>query len=291
MSIPSYRDPELRHTLNDIISKARYPANIFVGVFNQVDINDKDCIVKSSTNIRVDQIPYNQSKGVCWARHHILSRLRQNETYTLCIDSHSRFVLHWDHILLEMFHSLPSKSVISHYPPNYVPPNKLAPDGYYKPCFKHINDKGIPVIGSSAHLDKPIYPEITPFYAGGMAFTRSNTFDEVPYDPHLYFHGEEITMATRLYTHGYDIYVPNNTILYHRYNTEDNNKDPRRLHWQDHHDWGGLEDVSVARIKHVLNIQPCTLQRALIDIKKYSLGNVRTLESYENLIGHKLRPA
>ena len=39
----------------------------------------------------------------------------------------------------------------------------------------------------------------------------------VPYDPTLYFLGEEITLAVRAYTHGYDLFHPSETIVWHEY--------------------------------------------------------------------------
>ena len=55
------------------------------------------------------------------------------------------------------------------------------------------------------------------FIAGGFFFTKSDFIKEVPYDPNLYFIGEEISLGVRAYTHGWDVYYPNKVVIYHNY--------------------------------------------------------------------------
>lgn len=54
-------------------------------------------------------------------------------------------------------------------------------------------------------------------YAAGFNFGPSSMIQDVPYDPKLdfLFFGEELSMAVRLYTHGYDLYAPPLSVLYH----------------------------------------------------------------------------
>jgi hypothetical protein len=55
-------------------------------------------------------------------------------------------------------------------------------------------------------------------YAGGFNFGPARVVFDVPYDTmglhHLFF-GEELSMAVRLFTHGYDLYAPEETVCYH----------------------------------------------------------------------------
>ena len=55
-------------------------------------------------------------------------------------------------------------------------------------------------------------------YAGGFNFGFARVIFDVPYDTmglhHLFF-GEELSMAVRLFTHGYDLYAPEETVCYH----------------------------------------------------------------------------
>lgn len=58
-------------------------------------------------------------------------------------------------------------------------------------------------------------PAPSPFISAGMLFTLGHAVMEVPYDPYLYFTGEEITLGARLWTSGWEIYCPNEVISYH----------------------------------------------------------------------------
>lgn len=55
-------------------------------------------------------------------------------------------------------------------------------------------------------------------YAGGFNFGFAQLITDVPYDlmgmHHLFF-GEEMSMSVRLFTHGYFLYAPNETVCYH----------------------------------------------------------------------------
>ena len=47
-------------------------------------------------------IDYKESRGACWARHHI-QKFYDNETYSLQLDSHHRFIKNWDEECIKMY--------------------------------------------------------------------------------------------------------------------------------------------------------------------------------------------
>ena len=102
----------------------------------------------------------------------------------------------------------------------------------------------------------------------------------MPYDPYLYFFGEEITLAVRLWTHGWDIYYPNILIVFH-----DWKRHRRRTHFQDHHAWERLDSRSVKRALHLLGSQRSNDPDVLQDLSKYGLGTERTLDQYQAYSG------
>ena len=71
----------------------------------------------------------------------------------------------------------------------------------------------------------------------------------VPYDPELYFYGEEISLSARLWTHGYNIYTPNDLVLFHLYKTS-SAEELHNTHWNDHHDWFESNDRRVLAEQH-----------------------------------------
>ena len=97
----------------------------------------------------------------------------------------------------------------------------------------------------------------------------------------LYFHGEEISIAVRAYTWGYELYHPNTIIAYHEYTREGRNK-----HWEDHPQWDKIDESSKTRVRTLLKIdnQKCTpcAKRAM---KGYDLGPNKSLSWYQDFAG------
>eukprot|EP00913_Durusdinium_trenchii_P020549 g19302.t1 len=55
------------------------------------------------------------------------------------------------------------------------------------------------------------------FWGAQFSFSSADVLCEVPYDPQLQmlFFGEEILMAVRLYTHGWDVFTPKDQLFFH----------------------------------------------------------------------------
>ena len=74
IQIASYRDPELIKTIESAIDNAKKPENLVFGIARQFHPDDKfDDLSKyqNDKRFRVVDIPYNESKGACWARNQI----------------------------------------------------------------------------------------------------------------------------------------------------------------------------------------------------------------------------
>jgi hypothetical protein len=90
VQIASYRDPQLIPTLKDMITNAKKPKNLVFSIARQFSEDDKfDNLdeFKNDSRFRILDIPYEDAKGVCWARN-LTQQLYSGETYTLQIDSH-----------------------------------------------------------------------------------------------------------------------------------------------------------------------------------------------------------
>lgn len=57
----------------------------------------------------------------------------------------------------------------------------------------------------------------SPFWSGHFSFAKASVSKACPTDAGLasIFYGEEISMAARLFTHGYDVYAPTETLAWH----------------------------------------------------------------------------
>ena len=120
------------------------------------------------------------------------------------------------------------------------------------------------------------------FHIGaGCLFAPGAFALQFPYDPALYFHGEEQALALRLFTHGWDVFHMPGLPLYHLYNDGHPGIPPRPLHWNapgpaHPHGWQDLERRSRARLSALVAGQP---------LGAYGLGNARTLADYANWCG------
>lgn len=127
------------------------------------------------------------------------------------------------------------------------------------------------------YKDKPAKPIPSAFVSGNFLFAPVSALKQVPYDPWLYFFGEEITMSVRLCTHGWDFYAPNDVLAYHNYGKQTG----RPRHRDDHRQAEHFELLSVDRIQYLLaGRKPGDLQ-SLRDIEQFGLGSQRTLSAFE----------
>lgn len=282
VSVASYRDTECQWTVKDLFDKAADPSRVFVGIGWQfVPEEDQDCFLVSTRpeQCRVIESDARDSRGVCWARSQIQT-LWNGEEYHLQIDSHMRFIEDWDEVLIAMLADCPSdKPVLSHYPASYQPPDKLGRPIIAIMYPQFFDRNGIISLHSRAQNpeDAPAVPAPNPFIGAGLVFARSDVIAEVPYDPYLYFMGEEITLAARLYTHGWDVFTPNKVVAYHDYTK----RPGRRRHWNDHKRWDDINRLSLARVRHLLGMEVSADTEVLKQFDRFGLGSVRSLEQFE----------
>ena len=289
VQIASYRDPELQPTLEDLFKKAKHPENINVGICLQV-YPDKDtkCYVhlpEFQDRISIVEYDASESCGACWARSEAQS-LWNNEDYVLQIDSHMRFEPFWDETLIDMIKICPSdKAVISNFPPHYDPPNKCKNSFIY---WRNVPEKFDP--HGTLHLDFPpqIHVNGLPrapiphalIYAG-FVFSHSSLIKDIPYDPFLYFTGDEMTLSVRLWTHGWDFFSSNKPLIYHHWG-----RTKRPMHFKDNL-LGAIRFDKKARrrIRHLLDIELSDDPNVTQDIDKYGLGTIRTIDEYQEYAG------
>jgi hypothetical protein len=287
VQIASYRDPECQWTVKDLFEKAKDPDRIFVGICWQHDPEEDQNYFKVSTRpgqVRTALFHWKESQGVCWARHQT-QLLWEGEEYTLMIDSHMRFEFDWDQKLIDDLALCPSpKAVLSNYPAGFMPPHTL--EAGAKPTIQRphpYEDGDIRFRGDN--LDRfPEKPLRGAFIAAGLLFARSEVIREVPYDPYLYFNQEELSLAARLYTHGWDVYSMRQVLVYHLYVT-DTAQNKRPLHWQENAKWAQMQERARKRMDHLMGYAPSDDPTVTRDLMKYGLGFERTLEEFSAFCG------
>src|SRR5205823_5485899 len=124
-------------------------------------------------------------------------------------------------------------------------------------------------------LDRPVRAR---FLSAHFLFAPGEFVAEVPYDPELYFIGEEITLAVRAYTHGYDLFHPPEVIVWHEYT-----RNYRTKHWDDHlkvhgveREWHERDRDSLVRVRQFL---------AEPQVGPFGLGTARSFADYQAYAG------
>lgn len=292
ISVASYCDRLLEQTIRDALAKATRPDKLRFGIVEQNFIEKRLKYDDIKSQVRYIGIDVRDTRGACWARSLAMS-LYSGETWFMQIDSHMVFDQGWDdtlYLAAARCSQMSPKFVISNYPHPFkmiegVPVTERTTDGI---LYNFVNDDFefkeentiILFTAASRTSDVPLKG----FHiAAGFLFTHGRFVYEVPYDPHLYFEGEEQTLSVRAWTHGWDIYHTTNVPLYHLYSTGDVETTHREVHWSPNADqeriqrWWELDNKSKARMTALLQHNA--------DLGIYGLGKVRTLVDYANFSG------
>ena len=283
VQIASYRDPELENTIKSMIENAKRPKNLVIGICRQYHPEDGfDTLndYRKDKRFRILDILYSESKGVCWARNQV-QQLYGGEEYTLQIDSHMRFEKNWDDEFIKMVKQLQkkgfSKPLLTGYVSSFNPEND--PEERVKDPWRMVFDRFIPE-GAVFFLPETIpgwetlkEPVTARFYSAHFAFTVGQFSTEVQHDPEFYFHGEEISIAARAYTHGYDLFHPHKTLIWHEYTRKGRTKQ-----WDDDKDWVNKNNISHSKNRKLFSMDG---EVSDIDFGVYGFGTERTLKEYE----------
>lgn len=285
ISIASYRDNELENTIRSLYKNARYPGRLIFGICLQ-DTNEyiKEFRYRyCGPQFKIISVNYEEGKGCCWARQ-LVQTLKEDETYYLQIDAHHRFVQDWDVICEEMLQQClrkSNKAVISTYATICSKEGANDLDGFtvthgHIPfrmnCEKFYDFQKVRYIPEEVPNWKNLQePQLWHTISAHFIFTTGNWANEIPYDPNLYFDGEEDTLGVRSWTNGWDIYYPHKIVTYHYYIRKDA---PR--HCGGNKDWWKKDKISKEKL---IKIWDGTIK------DEYGLGDVRTLEQYKEFSG------
>jgi len=311
----SYRDPECANTIKSAFEQATYPDRLRFGVFQQHNYTDRDCTdfkIKCPGHIacgrfwqvKIDRVGPYGGMGPIYGRYR--SELFYNdEDFVFQIDSHSRFSPSWDVLVIDMFRRIGNefavmtsypKAVPDKAPEDWTPSVPKAKDPVVTICqtkilksketksFKHQRGSYAPNKGT---------PLLTSFYAAGFVFARGHRLLRAPHDPFLpyVFDGEEVLMGARLWTSGYDFYVPDRDIIYHIYSPAGVK---RPVFWQSK-EWNTkssrAQRESEYRINWILGLHKRYTPRVgssrvdTREINKYGLGTKRPIDKFWEFMG------
>lgn len=278
--IAAYRDPEVAETVSSALAQAAYPEHLRFAICLQYDDDTQHLLDRWNDDPRfaIDAVHHSESRGCCWARNRTFARF-DDEPYMLQVDAHMRFAARWDVRYIEMLESLDNElAVLSSYPPRYT----LGDGGveydlesgvqrlYVDQVHPDLTttQKTVPIIDASQ-------PEPSPVVAAGQLFARGSFCRDVNYDPDIYFSGEEISLAARAFTSGYDLFAPTQNLVWHLY------QHGHPKHWEDHRDHTGRHEAAAERLRTLF-------QGDHRELGEFGLGSVRSLAEYEEHAGIRL---
>ena len=286
IQIASYRDPQLIPTIKSALENAKKPENLVFAIARQFNPDDKfDDLsdYKNDERFRILDILYTESKGACWARNQI-QQLYNKEQYTLQIDSHMRFAPNWDVDMINMVKDLQKKGykkpLLTGYVSSFDPDND--PQGRTQEPWRMVFDRFIPegavfflpeTIPGWQNLTEPVKSR---FYSAHFCFTLGKFAKEVQHDPEFYFHGEEISIAARAYTHGYDLFHPHKVMIWHEYTRKGRTKQ-----WDDDSQWVDKNNYCHKKNRSLFGMDG----EEEMNHGKYGFGKVRSLKDYEKYSG------
>ncbi len=283
IQITSYHDYELEKTIRDAITKSSGETELIFGV-HSIYYEDNTWIetVRQISNVKLIESKAPDNIGMGLGRS-IAHELYAGEDYYFQIDAHSRFDINWDTFLINEINTHKSngfkKPLITQYPKPFwyegdeekIRDHEEVVTQFYWKDKERFKNNRTPMQGTVLNPEGNIHSISV---SGGSIFTEGEFLKP---NRLIFSDGEEIFIAARAYTNGYDMFVPSDMFMYHLYyGSEGNNA--RRLVYQD---WpqqtADLNKISVDEIKLVLSGDGV--------VGDYRLGSERTLSEYGKFCG------
>ncbi|GKY95594.1 hypothetical protein MPSEU_000520700 [Mayamaea pseudoterrestris] len=316
MTIASYRDFQCRETIEYLYGRASFPERIRVGVVDQIvssvdvscdmpirpcDEDPNQALCRYQHLIDVITMDARESVGPVPARH-VGHRLYRGEYYAAQADAHLAFGKHWDQsLILEIESTGNEMAVLSTYlsdvagaldeQGNVVKYGRpIMCNSYWKKSEQHyhihhsVQPESPPTVTGS--------PQLHPWWSAGFSFSRGHFVVNVPYDIYqpMVFSGEEMSIAIRGWTVGYDFYAIENSVAFHYYQENEENIKKRKnvpTFWENA---AAFEGAGVAGMRRLLGIvhllpgeDPSSWDKR--EEATYGLGGVRNPDALMKILG------
>jgi hypothetical protein len=170
-----------------------------------------------------------EARGAGYARK-IAMDLYKGEDYFLQVDSHMRAGENWDSEMIGMYFTSctmakTEKVILSQFPAPY----EVHTDGkiFYpknheelwdRPSWSKVHNRDFGAWSAERQeIEDLSSPQPTHTLLAGYIFTTGKFVKDLPYDERISFMGEELCLAIRAYTRGWELYAPNEMLVWHFY--------------------------------------------------------------------------
>ena len=302
INIPCYQDPEIWETISNFLDNAQYPERVYFGITNQTD-NPKlhEEVLERFLNVKMHLLVPGSLAG-CQPARLKSHEFYNGEDYYLNMDSHMRSIKNWDSLIIEELKNINKEygdSVLTGYVAAYDKDDKnkdIVLDVDYTTVFNmneqnvnHFMKHGIPQFISYPHVTNKPIP--SPYISGHFFFTTGKALQDSPFVKDILFTEEEIFMAVRFFTAGYNLFQPIRTYVYHRYG-----RNGRRLFWEDFPEkWYQKSEESKNFVINVFQNEIVSKEnglldkRTLLEFEEYSGIDFRNRKLSEDVIKGKIK--
>jgi len=299
VEIPAYNDPELMYTVRSCIVAATNPERLVFAVCYQSDDLEtleelKKTCKEKNCEVKIKYFASEDAPGLCAARYEC-NKLITDETYVLHIDSHMRFSMFWDIGLIQQWRDCnDEKAIISAYCRDYqgtLAAQSLVMDEYLPNNTNgkfinatHFADMTIKLrfVANTPFEQHTSKPRRGAFISGHFLFAKADVDKKVPSDPNMYFVADEISMAVRYYTNGFNIYQPAYRMIQHLFGRVDNMKDKLGVSIQRFNE---SKKVKIKDDKTRMEKLFRVVDHKDIDLTGFDIGEERSLEDYLSFSG------
>lgn len=280
VQIASYHDFELPKTILHAIKQKSNKHEIHFGIFNCY-FNDNEIYIPKVDNLRIIEKKAPDGIGVGRSRN-IANSLYDGEEYYLQVDSHTRFKKDWDDFLVSEIIKYQEnnikKPLISTYPGTYRYDDDMNEiiDWGDNVNIVYLKDNPEQFKNSLIPGQRAVDPEgqlLQKSISAGSIFTIAD-FANIDFNDKIAFWGEEIFIAAKAWTSGFDLVIPSIQQIFHLYydHNQPMQRNGRRHIWKDFPDIYNQMDIeSKAEIKKIFEQNV---------IGKNALGTERTLEEF-----------
>ncbi len=294
VQIVSYCDPELKNTILALRGTAADPERVCIAVCCQGDDPFVMEWLQQLPNIRLKYYSREEAPGTCAARYDC-NRMLTDEDFVLHLDSHMRFAKHWDVMLTDQLRRCADeRALLSGYCMSY---NKYFDEPWDSDVFtdraecrsiietvKGYYGEGITPFLQVAHMQNSDgEPVRGAMVSAHFLFGPARIDREIPNDPHMYYVGDELPMALRYFTHGYNVYYPGICCVYHLYEREKILKE----HGMPYEWPNGFEERRILKqwIEKKRIMKLYGMEDNDQDLTGFDLGNERSLQEFEEFVG------
>ncbi|KDO27967.1 hypothetical protein SPRG_07244 [Saprolegnia parasitica CBS 223.65] len=287
------------YTIFTGFQRASHPERLRFGVIDQVATDDVTCIdaycklaknqwpsheCQYKDHITVESRPAGASRGPTYARHLQQQLIHADDDFCLQLDAHSVFTNDWDAALLREWERTENEMAVlttylhdlhgyvggdgKNWPPSQLPHLCTTTRGG-SGCVRNVG---------ASMLHHPQRPQMTALFGAGLSFSKCHAEKRVLVDPHTpwLFDGEEFLRASHLWTHGYDLYSPSISVIYHNYSSV-----PNRFFALPVDAALRERETTMGRNRYNLVLGlPVDGPVTTADLDRYGFGSARSLQAY-----------